>query len=672
MLSKCLPAGFILFTLSLVSGCGSSSSASTGSNGPSGTAVLSLTASSLTFASTVVGQSSATQSVTLTNTGNATLTLSNYTVADTRDFMATSTCGTSLTAGASCAVTIAFTPQSATMLTSTITLTDNAANSPQTVTLSGMGTAVPAPVAGLSASQLTFTANLPALPATQMVTLSNTGNATLTGIAITIGGGSTSSAFSDTTTCATTLTAGSTCSISVSFAPTLFGSYSGTLSVSDNASGSPQTVSLSGTAYAAQVTLSSSSVSFPTTTVGSTSSASSITLTNSGNATLNIASITLGGANPTDFGETTTCGSTLAAAAFCTISPTFTPAGPTSYSAAINIADNAPNSPQSIALAGSGTTSSITYTLYTFPETDLSVTPLYALINNAKKTIDMTMYALEDTTFSGDLVAACQKGVKVRVILDVNLEKSGNTPAYNQLNAQTNCSAVWANTAFQATHQKSFIIDGSLVAIMSLNLQSQYYSTTRDFALLENDATDIAAIQATFNADYAAGTPSGGTQGASDFSYVPGTGDDLIWSPTTAQTAMLAIISNAKSTLLVENEEMGAANIVTALETACQNGVVVHIAMVSQSSYATQFKALEAAGCGVHVYPNTPTGFYIHAKAVVADYGLATQKVYMGSINYSLASMNSNRELGVYITDAASVQSLQTTITADYSGGTPY
>lgn len=672
MLSKCLAAGFILFTLSLVAGCGSSSSASTGSTGSSGTAALSLTATSLTFPPTVVGQSSATQTVTLTNTGNATLTLSNYTVADTRDFVATSTCGTSLAAGASCAVTITFTPQSATMLTSTITLTDNAANSPQTVTLSGTGTAVSAPIAGLSASQLTFTANLPTLPAAQTVTLSNTGNAALTGIAITIGGGSTSSAFSDTTTCGATLAAGSTCSISVSFAPGMFGSFSGTLSVADNAAGSPQTVALTGTGYAAQVTLSSTNVSFPTTTVGSTSSTSSITLTNSGNATLNIASITLGGTNPTDFGETTTCGSTLAAAAFCAISPTFTPAGPTTYSAAINIADNAPNSPQSITLSGSGTTSSITYTLYTFPETDLSVTPLYALINSAKKTIDMTMYALEDTTFSGDLVAACKNGVKVRVILDVNDEKSGNTAAYNQLNAQANCSAVWANTAFEATHQKSIILDGTQVAIMSLNLQSQYYSTTRDFALLENDATDIAAIQATFNADYAAGTPSGGTQGASDFSYVPGLGDDLIWSPTTAQAAMLAIISNAKSTLLVENEEMGAANIVSALETACQNGVVVHIAMVSQSSYATQFKALEAAGCGVHVYPNTPTGFYIHAKAVVADYGLATQKVYMGSINYSLASMNNNRELGVYITDTASVQSLQTTLAADYAGGTPY
>jgi phosphatidylserine/phosphatidylglycerophosphate/cardiolipin synthase-like enzyme len=320
----------------------------------------------------------------------------------------------------------------------------------------------------------------------------------------------------------------------------------------------------------------------------------------------------------------------------------------------------------------SNTSTPLTYTLYAFPEADNSVTPLYALVNNAQSTIDMTMYALEDTTFSSDLVAACNRGVKVRVILDQNDEKSGNTPAYNQLNAAANCSAVWANKAFEATHEKSFILDGAQVAIMSLNLQSQYYSTTRDFALLENDPVDIAAIEATFNADYAAGTPSSGVAGASDFSYSPAAGDDLIWSPTTAQAAMLAIINNAQKTLLVENEEMGAGNIVSALEAACTRGVTVDVAMVSQSSYSTEFKALEAAGCGVHVYPDTQTGFYIHAKAVVADFGLPSQNVYMGSINYSNASMTENRELGIYIADPASVQSLNATMAADYAGGSPY
>ena len=323
-------------------------------------------------------------------------------------------------------------------------------------------------------------------------------------------------------------------------------------------------------------------------------------------------------------------------------------------------------------IAATGSTP-LTYTLYAFPEADNSVTPLYALINNAQKTIDMTMYELQDTVFSGYLVSACSRGVKVRVILSSS-EKSSNSSAYAQLNAAgSNCSAVYSNTAFTNTHQKTFTIDGATTAIMSLNLQTQYYSTTRDFALIENDPVDIAAIEATFNQDYAAGTPSGGSQGPSDFSYQPGAGDDLIWSPTTAQADMLAIINNATKTLLVENEEMSASNIVSALEAACKRGVTVHVAMVNDDNeYGSEFSALQAAGCGVNVYPDTETGFYVHAKAVVADYGLPTQSVYMGSINYSNASMTENRELGVYISDPASVQSLNATMASDYAGGSPY
>ncbi len=513
---------------------------------------------------------------------------------------------------------------------------------------------------------------------TQIFTLTNTGTAALVISAVTL---SDTSNFVLTSTCAASVAASSTCTLSASFKPQAAISYSATISIADNISGSPQIISLTGTGSGTalpQATLNPSTIAFPSTTAGTVSSAQTATLSNTGTATLAISSITLGGASPTAFAKSTTCGSTLAPSANCTISLTFAPASAATYSASLTVADNAANSPQSITLTGSGTGSSTPpatgVTLYTFPEADNSVTPLYALVNNAKTSIDLVMYALQDTTFTADLVAACKRGVTVRVILDQNSEKSADTPAFNSLNAQAGCSAVWANQAFQVTHQKTLIIDGTQTAIMSLNLQSQYYSTTRDFAFVESDTADIAAIQTTFNADYAAGTTASGTVGASDYTFIPPTGDDLIWSPTTAQAAMTNIIANAKSTLLIENEELAssASYIISALTTACSKGVIVHLAMVDQSSYEANFKTLEAAGCGVHVYPNTTTGFYVHAKAVVADYGLPSQSVYMGSINYSNASMTQNRELGLYITDPASVQSLYTTMSADYAGGSPY
>lgn len=562
----------VLSSLVLIAGCSgaSNSSAST----PPASAALSMSSSTLAFNSVNVGQTSAAQTVTLSNTGGLAVSISSVTLSDTTNYAMTSTCGSSLALSATCTLSVTFKPQSAASLPATITIASNATASPQTISLTGTGT----------------------------------------------------------------------------------------------------------TAAQAAVTLSPTSLIFGASATGVATAAQTVTLTNSGNATLTNLSIALGGTNAAQFAESSTCTSTLAAGANCTISVTFTAAAlATNYSAAVNITDSAANSPQSIALTGSAL-ASVSHTLYTFPETDNSVTPLYALINGAQKTIDMTMYALEDTTFSADLVAACQRGVKVRVILDQNDEKSGNTAAFNQLNAQANCSAVWANTAFEATHEKSFIIDAgqsdAQAAIMSLNLQSQYYSTTRDFAMVENDPVDIAAIEATFNADYAAGTTASGTIGASDFAYVPSIGTDLIWSPTTAATAMVNIIANAKSTLLIENEELAtsATGVLSALEAACKAGVQVKIAMVDQSDYESDFTAVDTA-CGakvVHVYPDTTTGFYIHAKAVVADYGLPTQNVYMGSINYSNASMTQNRELGMYVTDSASAQAIYNTMLSDYNGGTAF
>ncbi len=433
----------------------------------------------------------------------------------------------------------------------------------------------------------------------------------------------------------------------------------------------------------AQLALSDIALSF-TSAVGQTSRAQTVTLTNTGTAALTLSKINL--SDTGNYNMTSTCASTLAPSTSCTLSITFRPQTAGDLPSAVIISDNDPQTPHTIRLAGTSTNATsaavpaappapVTYTLYTFPQPDKSATPLYALVNSAQKSIDMTMYALEDTAFTTDLLAACKRGVTVRVILDQNLEKSGNTAAFTgSTPPNANCSAVWANKAFQATHEKSFVIDGMHAAIMSLNLQPQYYTTTRDFAMIENDPPDVAAIEATFNADFAAGTTATGTTGASDFNYTPDPGDHLIWSPTTAQTAMVSLIATAKKTLLIENEELAssATAILSALETACKNGVQVQLAMVNNTAYATSFAAITKAGCSLHTYPNSTTGFYIHAKAVVADYGLPTQNAYMGSINYSNASMNSNRELGMYVTDAASVTSLHDTMLADYNGGTPY
>ena len=159
------------------------------------------------------------------------------------------------------------------------------------------------------------------------------------------------------TLAAATLAANATCTISVTFTPSVAGPESATLAITDdsgNVAGSTQDVSLSGTGTTSAVSLSASTLTFASQTVGTTSTAQAVILTNTGNTALSITSLALAGTNPGDFGQTNNCGSSVAAGGSCTINVTFTPTAPGTRTAAVTITDNATGSPQTVNLTGTG------------------------------------------------------------------------------------------------------------------------------------------------------------------------------------------------------------------------------------------------------------------------------------------------------------------------------
>lgn len=325
--------------------------------------VASLSPTALTFASQALNTSSASQTVTLTNTGGATLNLTgSVAIAGTNgsDFAQTNNCGLALAPSASCAITVTFTPAAAGARSAALTIVDDAAGSPRTIALSGTGAG--SPVAGLSPASLTFsTQSVATTSAAQAVILTNSGNLalTLTGITFT---GTNSTDFAQTNSCGTSLAAGANCSISVTFTPTSSGARSATLTVTDNATGSPHTVAVTGTGIAPAATLSPTSLAMGSVSVGTTSAAKTITLTNGGTAPLTLTSIAIAGTNSTDFAQTNNCGSSLATAASCTISVTFTPTASGARSATVSVTDNAAGSPQTVTLTGTGLASAVTLT----------------------------------------------------------------------------------------------------------------------------------------------------------------------------------------------------------------------------------------------------------------------------------------------------------------------
>jgi uncharacterized repeat protein (TIGR03803 family) len=301
---------------------------------------------SLKFGNQTVNTTSPPQTVTLTNSGTATLTISGIT-ASASFAISTNTCGSTLNAGSACSVSVTFTPTATGPVTGNLTFSDNAAGSPQSVSLSGTGVASGAPGVKLSPTSLNFgNVAVKETSAAKSVTLTNSGTATLDITEITASAGFAIS----TKTCGSALAAGKSCKISVTFTPKALGAASGTLTFTDNASSSPQTVALSGTGVA-PVTLTPASAAYAKQKVGTTSAPKTFTLTNNQNVALTGIAISTTG----NFAvSATTCATTLAANAKCTISVTFTPTKTGTLTGKLQAKDTAPASPQTSSLTGTG------------------------------------------------------------------------------------------------------------------------------------------------------------------------------------------------------------------------------------------------------------------------------------------------------------------------------
>ncbi len=203
----------------------------------------------IAFGNQVVRTASAPQTLTLANLTKNLLSISgiSFTGTNASDFsQGNSTCGTTLAVNATCTIGVIFTPTTVATETATLSIADSDPSSPQTVPLTGTGTAAPSLVS-LTPATLTFgNQNINTTSAAQTATLTNNGTSALTGIAISITGASATS-FAQTTACGTTLAAGANCGINVTFAPTVASPATATLSVADSDPNSPQTVALSGT-----------------------------------------------------------------------------------------------------------------------------------------------------------------------------------------------------------------------------------------------------------------------------------------------------------------------------------------------------------------------------------------------------------------------------------------
>jgi len=315
-------------------------------------AAITFTPTLLTFAATLVNQSTAPQSIVVANLGGTTATLQTPTIigADASDFaISANTCGSALGASASCTLSIAFTPLASGARSAQLSLTDSTGT--QTAALTGTGDAPATDT--LTPASLTFAQQtIGTTSAAQSVTLTNSGDVALTLLSTSLAPGD----FTAANTCGTSLAAHSTCAVQVNFIPTATGTRSAMLTVTDQFRS--QLVALTGTGIAPPgVSLSPTALIFAATGVGLTSAPQALTLTNNGGQPLTLTSIT---SSPGFTIASNTCAPTLAPNAACALQIVFAPSAVGTITGTITLLDNAPT--QTATLFGTGVDFTLTPT----------------------------------------------------------------------------------------------------------------------------------------------------------------------------------------------------------------------------------------------------------------------------------------------------------------------
>src|SRR5712691_10584670 len=330
-----------LFSWLSISGCGGVAGKNTP---PQGNGQLSVRPASVAFGNVTVGSRS-TQAIGLSNTGSVNLTVSLGGATGPGFSISGLSFALILPPGQSSTFSVQFAPTATGIVSGSVSLVSDAPNSPSTIALSGTGVQ---PQLSVTPPSVSFGNVLVGSTGVQNLTLTNSGGANLTIAQGTVTG----AGFSISgLTFPLTLPPGQSSTLSAQCAPTATGSVSGGVSLASNAPNSPSTIALNATGVQPQLSVTPPSVSFGNVLVGSTG-VQNLTLTNSGTANLTIAQDSFTGAGFSISGLTFPL--TLAAGQSSTLSVQFTPTATVSVSGSVSLVSNAPNSPSTIALSGTG------------------------------------------------------------------------------------------------------------------------------------------------------------------------------------------------------------------------------------------------------------------------------------------------------------------------------
>ena len=324
-------------------------------------------------------------------------------------------------------------------------------------------------------------------------------------------------------------------------------------------------------------------------------------------------------------------------------------------------------------------------------------------IDAARESVDIAVYQM-DPSYSPlveSLTRAKERGVRVRILLSGTIYPPGSTndnPRDVEILREQGFEAELSRPEFSFSHWKVLIIDAGTDAgqalICDFNLEAGYFGLdpqypdegdTRGMAVLDTDPADVDMIARTFDADWPP--------------YKPWPANDrpnLVWSPSdstcdssscasaysleptgNSRDVMLSLIGNSRESLDIYAQALAEpSQLLTPLLDAANRGVKVRIIGNDGGINTDALAKLREAGAEVVINPTDPGGdgrvMYIHTKTIVADAGTPDAIAYVGSINPFLdESIDTERELGVLLTDPTSIERILLTFDRDFGSGQP-
>ncbi len=300
--------------------------------------------------------------------------------------------------------------------------------------------------------------------------------------------------------------------------------------------------------------------------------------------------------------------------------------------------------------------------LSVYVEPEEKAASVLTAIAGAKTSLALEMYLFSGYKFQDAIIAAKNRGVAVKVVLNKtfpsNAESSGsaNDDAFTKL-TNAGVPVVWAPARYQFTHAKTLIVDGKEVWIMTMNMTVTSPTSNREFIVQDRDAQDVAEAQQIFDADFAGRDAN--VTGRLVLSPHDATSPD-------AQTRIIDFLAAARHTVRVEASDLTDPDVCRAIMDAKGRGVDVRVLFDGQTlndnekTWAATFK-----GAGIEV--KSMMNPDLHAKAIVID----GARAYLGSINFTTTSLYNNREVGLLFDDADQIAKVAATLDKDWAAAKP-